>query len=158
MQKYLKGILAFAFILLFLSGLSAQGLSPAADFTLSDLEGNKVTLGDYKDKKPVVLLFWTTWCYYCRNELRETGKDYPLILKDGVELLAINGGESSEKVKRYLKDFNLNIKVLLDADDRVSRLFSVLGVPTYIFIDKKGNIIFHDHYFSREKYDELISK
>lgn len=33
---------------------------PAADFTLNDLDGNKVSLSDFRGR-PVVLNFWATW-------------------------------------------------------------------------------------------------
>jgi len=33
---------------------------PAPDFTLQDLEGNPVSLSDFKGK-PVILNFWATW-------------------------------------------------------------------------------------------------
>ncbi|MFH1934527.1 MAG: redoxin domain-containing protein [Pseudomonadota bacterium] len=37
---------------------------PASDFTLFDLDGNRVALSELKDKV-VVIDFWATWCTYC---------------------------------------------------------------------------------------------
>ncbi|WP_455675131.1 redoxin domain-containing protein, partial [Pradoshia sp.] len=40
----------------------------AVDFTLKDLEGQEVSLSDYKGKK-VFLNFWATWCNPCKEEM-----------------------------------------------------------------------------------------
>ena len=45
----------------------------APDFTVLDYEGNAVKLSDYKGK-PVVLNFWATWCYYCKQEMPDFDK------------------------------------------------------------------------------------
>ena len=41
----------------------------APDFTVYDEKGNEVKLSDYRGK-PVVLNFWATWCYYCKEEMQ----------------------------------------------------------------------------------------
>ncbi len=38
----------------------------APDFTVQDLEGNKVALSDFRGKL-VFLNFWATWCPPCRE-------------------------------------------------------------------------------------------
>ncbi|MBQ3562389.1 MAG: TlpA family protein disulfide reductase, partial [Clostridia bacterium] len=38
------------------------------DFTVEDMNGNKVKLSDFLGK-PIVLNFWTSWCGYCKQEM-----------------------------------------------------------------------------------------
>jgi len=151
-------------VLLFLSAqtllFAAQPLKSksgdlAANFNLSDLGNKRVSLSDFKDK-PVILFFWTTWCHFCRGELKMLNNIYAELAKDGLELLVINIEEPFYKVDNFTKKYNLAFRVLLDEDGTVAYSYGVIGVPTYIFIDKKGYIVYRSHSFSEEIYKGLI--
>lgn len=129
----------------------------APDFSLPDLKGKQVNLKNFTGR-PVILFFWTTWCPYCRRELRVLSDMYDSLVDEGIVLLTVNGGESKEKVANFLKNNSFNFPVLLDADDAVSGLFEIWGVPTYVLIDKNGNIRFLHNYFPKETYKDLILK
>lgn len=128
----------------------------AADFKVLDSENKPVSLSDFKNK-PVILFFWTTWCPYCRRELKGLTDKYENFQKDGLELLPINVGEPVSKVQRFISSFQLPFRVLLDEDSAVADAYDVLGVPTYIYINKRGFIVSKGHYFSQEDYQKLIS-
>ncbi len=129
----------------------------ARDFQLQDLNQNTVILSSYKNLQPVVLFFWTTWCPFCRKELRMLNNDvYPELMKEGWELFAIDVGEPAYKVDNFVKNYALTFKVLLDKDTTVTDSYEVLGIPTYVLVDKKGYIVFKDNYFPREEYKTLI--
>ena len=160
MKKIFFTLLFLLFIPNFL--FSIEPLWPKADtlapqFNLLDLKGNKINLSDFKDK-PVILFFWTTWCHFCRKELKVLKDIHPDLRKEGWELLAINIGESSYKVDNFLKNYALTFKVLLDQDTAVVRAYDILGVPAYILIDQKGEIVFKGHYFPEDSYKDLISR
>lgn len=159
MKKYLKLIFMFmAFICLFNSYALAKKLSLAPDFTLKDINQDTVNLSTYKDKQTVLLFFWTTWCPFCRKELRDLNQMHPELKKDGLEVLAIDVGESLDKVRIFIKSYALSFKVLLDKDTAVAQTYSILGVPTYVLVDKKGSIVFQDHYFPRKEYKGLVAE
>jgi len=149
--------LAVLSISLFFSPAESRDYGLASDFTLQDTNNETVTLGDYKDKQAVLLLFWTTWCPYCRDELRQLKDMRGEPANDGLEILAVDVGESLNKVNNVTKPYLLNYKVLLDQDKSVARSFGVSGVPTYVLIDQKGNIVFKDNYFPPE-YKSLIAE
>ena len=72
-----------------------------------------------------------------------------------IELLAINIGESANRVRKFTQSFNLSFPVLLDQSSFVSDRYDILGVPTYVIINKAGKIVFIGNRFAKEKLKEL---
>jgi len=128
----------------------------APNFQLKDLAGNTVTLSEYKGKQDVLLFFWTTWCPYCRRGLKVLNEKHTQLLKDGVEILAINVNETFGKVDSFVKNYALTFKTLLDLDADVATTYKLLGFPTYIIVDKKGYIRSTGYSFPEEEYKDLI--
>jgi len=125
----------------------------APDFTLTDLEGNTVSLSDYSGQN-VFLNFWASWCGPCRDEM----PDMELIHKDfegEVVILAVNVGENAATASGFREDYELTFKILLDEKNEVASLYGVTGIPTSYFIDKEGNIM--SGYVGTMDYDTMES-
>lgn len=149
----------FFMLLFFTSGCSnAQELTVATDFVLKDLAGVKYSLSSYKDKQSVLLFFWTTWCPYCLKEMKALNIEYLNLEKKGVALLAINAGEPSEKVSRVVNNYGVFFKVLLDETSAVSEDYRLLGVPTFVLIDKNGKIRFKGNSFPKDHVERLSAE
>ena len=107
------------------------------DFTLEDLQGNKVTLSELKGKK-VYLNFWATWCPPCKEEMPDIEKLYQETQDSNLIILAIDVGEDKKTVQDFIAKNNYNFTVLLDTKGEVSQLYQVTGIPTSYFIDTEG--------------------
>jgi peroxiredoxin len=129
----------------------------ASNFTLLGLENKQFSLSDFKGK-PIILFFWTTWCPYCRKELKQLNTMHAQFLRDGVELVAINVEEPVDKVQKFIGSYPFSFRVLLDTDGKVARAYGILGVPSYNLINKEGRIVFDNHYFPQKEYQDLILK
>ena len=129
----------------------------APDFKLLDLKDKEFSFSSIKGR-PAILFFWTTWCPYCQKELKQLDNNHAQLLKDGVELIAIDAQESADKVKKFFGNRLFSYRVLLDTDGEVSQAYGVLGVPTYAFINKEGRIVSTSHYFLQKEYKDLILK
>ncbi len=112
----------------------------AGDILLNDLGGRVVHLSSYKGS-PVILFFWTTWCPYCRKELKALNQQYSVMAKEGIVVIGVNVNESEKKVQRFFEGYQLNFKMLLDKDGLLADKYDLLGVPTYVFLDKTGEVI-----------------
>lgn len=122
-----------------------QEVKEAKDFEVYDEEGNIVKLSDYKDKKPVVINIWASWCGPCKAEMPYF-EDAINKYGDKVEFLMINltdgQRETKEKALKFLKDNNLEMDILYDLDYSAANAYNIRGIPRTIFIDKGGNIIY----------------
>ncbi|KSU85623.1 thiol-disulfide oxidoreductase ResA [Fictibacillus enclensis] len=119
---------------------SVQKGDQAPDFELTDLQGNKVQLSDYKGKG-VFLNFWGTWCKPCQREMPYMQKEYRNYKKQGVEILAVNVGESRVSVKNFADRFHLSFPIPLDGSREVTKAYGIGPIPTTFLVDKNGKVI-----------------
>lgn len=115
--------------------------SKAPDFVLTDLNGRNFRLSDHKGKRPVLIIFSTTWCSFCRAEIPHFKSLYASYANLGLEIVNIDIQESKEKVAKYAAKYKLPYRTLLDEDGTVSGVYEVKGVPTLILVDKSGMIV-----------------
>ena len=118
---------------------------PAADFRLPDLEGRQVTLGPFLGKTPVLLVFWATWCPECKAAIPEINALATGPLAEKVQIFGLDFRESREKVALAVKARGIRYPVLLDERGQAARAYGVVGIPTYILIDRKGNVSWRKH-------------
>ncbi len=142
MVKYMKYVL-FTLILLGMAAAPAWSLDvgdPSPGFALETLEGKPVALADFKDKSPVMMVFWATWCPICKEELPQIKKIAADFGPQGLAVLGINVGvnDSPRKAKVYHERYELNYPVAFDHGSEVSRAFGVAGTPTVVILDKRG--------------------
>ncbi len=112
----------------------------APDFVSEDVFGNRVALSDFRGKKPVLLVFWATWCGYCAKELPDL-KIFTAKYKNEIQVIAPDSGESRETLKNYIKEKDVNFLILLDEDRKIWNQYSIRGTPSHFLIGKDGKII-----------------
>ena len=83
----------------------------APDIVVTDLEGNNKQLSEYFGK-PTIMVFWATWCGYCKDELPALE-----MLKekygDNLNILALNGGDSAEDIKDFMEENNYTFETVM---------------------------------------------
>lgn len=137
------------FCLLILPALpqAAQTLTPmpdqplAPDFELTDVNGKKHRLADYRGRV-VIVNFWATWCTPCRKEMPSMQRAWERLQGDGVVMLGINVGEDEEKLLAFTADYPVDFPLLLDRDSTVISQWPVKALPTTFIVDAEGRIAY----------------
>jgi len=114
---------------------------PAPAFTLPAVKGGKVSLADFKDQKPVLLVFWATWCRPCRQEMPMLIKLHREFGDQGLAVIGVSTDGKMKTIKSFLKGNPLPYPILHDATGEVSRSYHASGIPHTVLIDKSGKVV-----------------
>ena len=113
-----------------------------ADVAMKDVSGHSRTLGEYKGKKAIVVIFVGTQCPIANlyfPTLAEMQKRYA---DKGVQFLAINSNEqdSFEDVVAHARERKLPFPVLKDAGQRAANAFAARRTPEAFLLDGNRTI------------------
>ncbi|WP_107840358.1 peroxiredoxin family protein [Metasolibacillus meyeri] len=115
----------------------------APNFTLQTLDGQTVSLEDYRGKK-VMINFWATWCPPCKVEMPHMQNYYKKhAAADNVEILAINltyQDGSHKQIQQFTKGFDLQFPILLAESKDIAETYKIIAIPTTFMIDSEGRI------------------
>jgi len=129
---------------------------PAPDITVKGLDGKAVKLSSLRGK-PVFLDFWATWCPPCRASLPHTQKLAKMHGKQ-ITVLAISN-EDAQTIKSFMKDNKYNYPAFRDTDNSAGTKYKVSGIPTFVVIDAKGNLVdYVVGYAGDEPIDSALAK
>lgn len=111
----------------------------APDFVLTDLSGEERRLSDYKGKG-VFLNFWGTWCEPCKEEMPHMEKMSQEYKEKGVEILAVNVGESDFQVRTFMEQYKLTFPIAIDSRKEVQTAYGINPLPTTFMISPEGKV------------------
>ncbi len=107
------------------------------NFTLYDLQGNRVKLSDYAGR-PVLINAWASWCPPCRAEMPALNQYYQTYKNTGLVILAINDGESQSIAADFTGQIGVTFPVLLDPGTQVLDGYGIHDLPTSILVGRDG--------------------
>lgn len=117
-----------------------QNLKKAHNFTVTTLDGNKVSLSDYKGKV-LILDMWDTWCPPCRAEIPHFVELYGQYKSKGLEILGVAFGREGEAaVRKFVEDYGINYTGALANQDLMNGFGPINSIPTTFVIDQDGNV------------------
>jgi peroxiredoxin len=130
----------------------------ANNFTLYDLDKNKVSLSDFEGKI-LVLNFWASWCPPCTQEAPDFVETYNSYKAKGVQFLGVSN-DDVKALKKFIKDKKINYPTLLDGSiDTIIPKWGINALPTTFVIGRKGEILFHNvGLMTKEQLTSAIEK
>ncbi len=139
--------LFFTILMLLLTGCGEEKKTrlkigdQAPDFTVRDMQGNKLHLASWKGK-PVILRFWDTECKYCRADTPIFNKFFEKYKEKGLKMVYINTGkEDVDVVTNFVEELKIPFSVVMDSGEEVAAQFNVRIVPQTVVINPDQTII-----------------
>jgi len=108
--------------------------------SLPDREGRSVLIPDDLSGKVVVIHFWADTCPYCLEEMPALERIFQEYKGSGLVVVAVNVGQSSDRVNAYVERVEVTYPVLLDQEMTAARAYRVGALPRTFMLDRKGNI------------------
>jgi peroxiredoxin len=108
---------------------------PAPEFTLLTVDGQEVSLSDYKGKW-VIVNFWATWCPPCVSEM-----PYLQTLSDrGINVLGINLTDTADDVKKFTAEYGIEFPILMEPDINTVLDYQARQLPRTVVVAPDGSI------------------
>ena len=136
----MKLILTLIFIFYSQMSFSQENESPI-NWTLTDINGVSHQFPQSETNKTTVVLFWATWCPYCKSlmpHLQSILYQYSDDLDLQIFALSINDdGDPNKLLVENGYDF-----LLFKEADAVAKKYNIKGTPGLLVFDKKGTLQF----------------
>jgi len=146
----MKHVNRFVFTILAIGMLAAAAQAksffkpgePAPNFSLETLDGQTISLAQYKGKVVVLGLFHI--CEPCMIQGTELQKVHEALQGKNVQVLGVNSaGNSKDKVKEFLKEFPLKVTYpyMVDPKKETDKLYGGgRFIPNVYVIDQEGKV------------------
>ena len=112
---------------------------PIPEFAVKNLAGDTITRASLTGK-PLLLVFWNTWCPNCKKELPQINQLAQKYAPRGLAVLAINTGlnDSLDKTRAFWQKSAFQFPTGFDHSFEIGQAFGVRGVPTVLLVDTRG--------------------
>ena len=128
----------------------------APDFTLTDANGQTITLSAHKGK--VVLLdFWATWCGGCKVEIPWYVAFDKKYRSRGLAVIGVSMDDGGMKVvKPFLAQKNIEYTVAI-GNEALAKKYNLESMPLTLLIDRNGRIaVSHAGVVNKDDFESYI--
>jgi len=123
-----------------LAAVEAGDMAPP--WQARDFAGRSVDFPTVTQGKPAVVVFWATWCPYCKAfmpYLKNIEADYA---KQGVKVVVINAKEDGRgDPKAYVQGLGFSPIAVANGDE-IAKAYGVQYIPGLLIVDGKGKVAY----------------
>ena len=118
---------------------------PVPDFFATDLDGNRISLQDYRGK--VVLLdFWVFWSPPCVVKMPDIKQIYDTYKDEGFDIIGVNLDDEEVILQNYVKENSIPWRQIFDqgaGENSLALQYGIGDIPEMWLIDREGRLITH---------------
>jgi thiol-disulfide isomerase/thioredoxin len=88
----------------------------------------------------VLVNFWATWCEPCIAEMPSIERLRAKLGGQPFDVIAVNYGESRERITEFLQRQHVSLPVLLDPGQEAANAWNAKGLPMTFLVDADGRV------------------
>jgi len=115
---------------------------PAPEFRLRGLDGGCIDLAALGGR-PVVINFWASWCFPCREEMPLLRDAYSKHHDEGLEIVGIPYRDIPSDSRAFAEKYGATWLLARDPESATANAYGVRPIPQSIFVRRDGTIASH---------------
>jgi len=120
--------------------VSALAQQPVPAWEGKGADGQAIHFDPQHLQRPALLLFWATWCPYCKALMPYLQKVYDAAGKSKLDVYAIDFKDDGDPVAE-LRERKQTFTLVRDGDE-IAALYGVKGTPGLFLVGRNGEIIY----------------
>lgn len=112
----------------------------AFEFTFVDMDGNKVSMSDFKGKY-VYIDVWATWCNPCRAEIPHLKRIEEEFHGKNIVFISVSVDQTQDPWRKMVTDDEMKgVQLWAGQAPEFSEFYKITGIPRFMLFDKEGKI------------------
>ena len=128
-------------VLFAVASVAAVAQQPAPAWDGKGAEGAAIHFDPQHLQRPALLLFWATWCPYCKALMPYLQKVYDAAGNQNLDVYAIDFKDEDGDPVAELKERGQTFTLVRDGD-AIAALYGVKGTPGLFLVDRSGTVVY----------------
>ena len=136
----------------------------APDFDLLGIDGKNHSLGEFKDRKGLLVIFMCNHCPYVQAKVEATNEVYNKF-KDKIAVVGINSNDSTnypedsfDNMKKFASERGIKFPYLVDESQEVAKKYGAVCTPDPFLFDQERKLIFHGRIDNAMKTEDVATE